>query len=177
MNAEKEKFETLWGDFVTLIKGKLITISDKQILSTSVANLVLSEAVESWAIKSELNGHWLMKLEEKYPNKVKLIKEILFQDIKFNNVKTIKVLPNYSKTIVPAMGAVIGFVVGKYFELGITTLVCSTIVPVLILYPTVAMLQKKQIIQKIESQIEGYIGQLNKYKDSILSILEIEDSE
>lgn len=64
-NTNKDKFESLWIDFVTLVKGKLITTAKKQTLSTALANLILSEAAAAWSSDYEINGRWIMELEKK----------------------------------------------------------------------------------------------------------------
>ena len=41
--TEKDRFESLWGDFIALVKGKLISTAVKQKLSAPLANLILSD--------------------------------------------------------------------------------------------------------------------------------------
>lgn len=48
MNQQQEKFESLWSDFIALVKGKLLTTANKQTLSISLANLILTDAASSW---------------------------------------------------------------------------------------------------------------------------------
>ena len=50
MNQQQEKFESLWSDFIALVKGKLLTTANKQTLSLSVANLILTDL---WAIAQQ----------------------------------------------------------------------------------------------------------------------------
>ena len=46
-STEKEKFESLWADFIALVKGKLISTAAKQNLSTPLANLILFALLQS----------------------------------------------------------------------------------------------------------------------------------
>lgn len=93
--TEKEKFESLWTDFIALVKGKLISTAAKQKLSTPLANLILSDAASSWNSDYEINGRWLSGLKGVDSKKAELVGEILLNDMRFTGMNTKRELPNY----------------------------------------------------------------------------------
>jgi hypothetical protein len=170
-NTDKEKFESLWRDFVALVKGKLITTANKQMLSTPLANLILNDAKASWGSEYDINGKWLSKLTEVEPDKAALIRAVLLDDMTFTNVETNKPFPSYYNYIVPTAGAIAGLVVSAC--VGATKLIqgVSAIVPAVLLYPAVKAYGKQRDDMNRDKDIEAYIHQLEKYKNSIVSIL------
>ncbi len=171
MNTEKEKFEPLWDDFITLVKGKLITSAKKQTLSTSLANLILTDAASSWGSDYEINGRWMKKFIDESPSKANLVKEILLQDMKFTNITMMRVLPDYCNYLIPTIGAFVGYATGSCFSVGKIIQVVSTVAPAILLFPVVKMYRENQYNANAENAVTQYISQLTKYKDSIISIL------
>ena len=76
-NTEKEKFETLWSDFCTLVKGKLLTTAQKQTLSTPLAKLILKDAAGSWNDEYSMYGRWLHQLSQSDAAKAELVQDVL----------------------------------------------------------------------------------------------------
>lgn len=171
MNTEKEKFESLWTDFITLVKGKLISAANKQALSTPLANLILSDAALSWNSDYEINGRWLNNMKEVEPQKAELLTEILLTDMKFSDVYIKSDLPGIYNYVIPAVGAGIGYAVSMTFNFGKITQVATTVIPAVLLFPAVKNFRNRMKESNKESSIRDYIMQLEKYKNSILSIL------
>lgn len=170
-NTSKEKFETLWNDFSTLIKGKLIISAQKQTLSTPLAKLILSDGIGLWEDKYSMYGRWLQQFEESEPTKAQLVKDVLLKDMSFTEVKHPSILPDYYNYIVPSIGACTGYAISKYLELGVLAKSALVIFPALLSYPIVKQYRKHQTEITANKTIESYMKQLEKYKNSVLSIL------
>ncbi len=169
--TEKEKFESLWTDFIALVKGKLISTAAKQKLSTPLANLILSDAVSSWNSEYEINGKWLSNLKGVDPKKAELVGEILLNDIHFDEIATKKELSTYYNYAIPAVGACAGCAISIYLGYGKLVQAASTIIPAVLLYPAVNTFRNRMNETNKDKCIEGYIAQLEKYKSSVVSVL------
>ena len=171
MNNQQEKFESLWSDFIALVKGRLLTTANKQTLSTSLANLILADAASSWGSDYEINGRWVKEIREQEPKKAELILEVLLNDLKFSDVRIKGVLPDYCNYLIPTIGAIVGYAASHYWGASKLWQVVSTVAPAVLLYPAVKVYRKNQELSNIENITNQYIEQLEKYKNSIISIL------
>lgn len=171
MDTNKEKFVSLWNNFVSLTKGKLIQAAKGQDLTQPLANLILSETSHTWMSEHELNGKWLCKYTEENEKKASLIKEILLSDMRFDEIKQKSIMPGYYTYLIPAIGAVAGYAIGDYFKFNDVWHIISTAVPAALLVPTVKAYRNEQLAKDKENIINLYIEQLTKYKNSIISIL------
>ena len=169
--TEKEKFESLWNDFIALVKGKLISTAAKQKLSTPLANLILSDAASSWNSEYEINGKWLSNLKGVDSKKAEMVGEILLNDMRFTEIDIKGELPTYYNYVVPAVGACTGYAISMLLGSGKLVQAASTIIPALLLYPAVKTFRNKKEEANKDSIIESYIKQLEKYKNSVASIL------
>lgn len=169
--TEKEKFESLWINFIALVKGKLISTIAKQRLSTPLANLVLSDAALSWNSEYEINGKWLSNLKEVAPKKAELVREILLNDMRFIEIDTKGELPTYYNYVIPAMGACAGCAISMYLGHGKLVQAASTVIPAVLLYPAVTMFRNRMNEINMDKCVEDYIAQLEKYKISVISVL------
>ena len=169
--TEKDKFESLWANFIALVKGKLISTAAKQKLSYPLAKLILTEAALSWSSDYELNGKWLDNLKKTSPEKAALVSDVLLNDMSFTEMETTGELSPYYNLIIPAIGAGAGYAVSAYLGWSRIYQAVSTIAPAVMLYPAVNMWRKTKNETSKERTIEGYIQQLDKYKNSIVSIL------
>lgn len=169
--TEKEKFESLWTDFIALVKGKLISTAAKQKLSTPLANLILSDAASSWNSDYEINGKWLSNLKGVDPKKAELVEDILLKDIHFGEMDTKRELPSYYNYVIPAIGACAGCAISMYLDYGKLVQAASTIIPAVLLYPAVNTFRNRLNEINKDKCIEGYIAQLEKYKNSVVSVL------
>lgn len=169
--TEKEKFESLWTDFIALVKGKLISTAAKQKLSTPLANLILSDAASSWNSDYEINGRWLSGLKRVDSKKAELVGEILLNDMRFTGMNTKRELPNYYNYIIPTVGACTGCAISMYLDYGKLVQAASTIIPAVLLYPAVTAFRNRMNETNKDKCIEDYIAQLEKYKNSVISVL------
>ncbi len=169
--TEKEKFESLWTDFIGRVKGKLISTADKQKLSTPLANLILSYAATSWNSDYEINGKWLSSLKRTDPKKAELVSEVLLIDMHFDEMDTKGELPTYYNYVIPAVGACAGCAISMFLGYGKIVQAASTIIPAVLLYPAVNTFRNRMNETNKDKRIEGYMAQLEKYKNSIVSVL------
>lgn len=170
-NTDKERFESLWEDFLTLVKGKLISTSNNQSLSTPLANLILKEAVSSWNSDYEINGKWMSDFKSREPQKADLVCDILLNDMKFGEIEVTKELPHYYNYLVPTVGAIAGLGISYFSGASKIIQAVSTIVPAVLLYPAVKMYGKRKNETNKKTNIDAFMQQLEKYKNSILPIL------
>lgn len=168
---EKEKFQSLWADFIALLKGKLIGASNKQTLSVNLARLILTDAASSWFSEYEINGKWLQGYTQKEPQKAELIRQILEEDMTFQENEGKKELPMYCDFLIPLATAGIGFAVSYYLGYGRLIQACSTLIPGVLTYPAVKRVRNSQIESNKQVAIDLYVAQLDKYYNSIISIL------
>lgn len=169
--TEKEKFESLWADFITLFKGKLIEVSNKQTLSASLARLILADAASTWSSDYEINGRWLQKFTQEEPRKAELIREIIEKDMTLQEIDKKSELPMYCDIILPFATAGIGFAVSYYLGYGKLAQACSALIPGALMYPAIKKFRNTQIKNNKQNAIDQYISQLDKYYNSIISIL------
>lgn len=169
--TDKERFESLWNDFIILVKGKLITTSSTQRLSTPLANLILSEAASVWGSEYELCGKWLSQFTEREPQKAELIRNIALNDMKFSDTPERKEISYQYNIIIPAIGAMVGLGISYFVGASKWVQAISTIAPAVLLYPAVKSFGKQQNNVNKSKTIEELIGQLDKYKNSILAVL------
>lgn len=169
--TNKETFEELWTDFLNLVKGKLITAAKRQTLSTALANLILSDAGGLWTDEYSIYGSWMVQLARNDSSKAELVKEILHEDMRFSDVEKSKILPTYCNYLIPGVGSCAGYAMSCYFELGKIAQLSSVLLPAVLLYPVVKIFRYNQIGLAIDKCIESYMMQLDKYKNSVLSIL------
>lgn len=170
-NSNKERFESLWNDFTNLVKGKLLTIAKKQTLSTPLAKLILTDVSGAWGDDYTTYGRWLQLLSQNDSPKAELIKEVLQKDITFTDVEKASVLPDYCNYLIPGIGACAGYATSCYFELGKIAQVATVLLPAILLYPAVKMFRNNQTEAATDKIVTSYMEQLDKYKNSILSIL------
>lgn len=169
--TEKEKFESLWTDFIILVKGKLISTASKQKLSTPLANLILSDAASSWNSEYEINGRWLNDLKKNDSPKAELVGDILLNDMHFDEIETKRELPAYFNFVIPVFGACTGCAVSMYLGYGKLVQAASAIIPAVLLYPAVNTYRNRTNETNKDKYIENYITQLEKYKNSVVSVL------
>ena len=165
------QFENHWSSFIALVKGKLMKAADKQTLSAALANLILTEAAYSWKSEYDLNGKWLAGLKEKDPEKGERIDEILFVDMKFSEIKIGQPLPRWYNIVIPAAGACAGLAISSHMDAAKWVQWTSTLLPAALLYSAVNTYRKNQGDSTKDKVVADYIGQLDKFKLGILSLL------
>ena len=168
----KADFERNWTKFITRLKGQIITKSEKQELTYPLLKLLLSDAALSWDAKDEENGRWLMNYAASEPVKGQTIRGILTEDMQFTELQPKKVYSESLNYVVPVAGAAVGLGISSL--LGANTLVkaISTIAPAAVLYPSAKAIGDNLNKKGRSLLLEEYIAQLEKYRISVISVIE-----
>lgn len=170
-NTRKEEFETLWKDFLTVMKGRLIKAAASQRLSVSLANLLLGDVLTSWESETDGKGRWLYAMIEADGERGILVRDTL-RDIRFAKVDAGKPFSPALDVIVPLGGAAAGLAVSWMLGCGRWVQAVSAAVPGILLMPAMKTLRKQKLETMRETAIRLYMEQLDKYHDSILPMLE-----
>lgn len=80
-------------------------------------------------------------------------------------------LPNYYNYVIPAVGACAGCAISMYLGYGKLVQAVSTVIPAVLLYPAVTTFRNRMTETNKDKCIESYIAQLEKYKNSVISVL------
>lgn len=169
---EKDKFLSNWNDFITVLRGKLISTSRKQQLTYPLAKLILTDAALAWSSEYEVAGRWLNAYCAANPEKGQLVKQVLTTDMVFTEEQPQGELPAALTYVVPATGAVAGFAISRFcFTTSIWVQAAATLLPAALLYPAAKQMVEGRREQGKDRLINAYIDQLTKYRQSVESIL------
>lgn len=171
MDTLTTKFQELWQDFISSFKGSLITESRKHAVQFPVAKMALSEAISTWTSKYTINGRWLYKLIQENPEKGGLVKEIITKDIALEEIKSASTNYDSLKYIIPLGAGAVGYGIARLTGLATLGTACATIAPMVIAYPIAKTYLSNQNEKARINLINGYVNQLNKHKESIMSAL------
>lgn len=171
MDTITSKFQELWRDFISSFKGNLITESRKQAIQFPMVKMALSEAVSTWTSEYTINGRWLYKLIQEYPEKGSLVKEIITKDIVLEEIKSKGTNSDSLKYIIPLGAGAVGYGIAHWAELATIGTASAILAPMAIAYPIAKKYISNQNVKAQDNLIDGYVNQLNKYKESILSTL------
>lgn len=171
MDILTTRFQELWEGFIDSFKGDLLTESRKQNISFPLAKLALGEAVSSWTSEYTINGRWLYNLLKSNPAKGELVKEIITKDISLTEVKDNSSKSDGLKYLAPLGVGALGYGVARWFEMETMGTLISTILPMFAAYPIATNYLSNQHAKAQDSLINAYVNQLNKYKESIWSVL------
>lgn len=171
-NTNQTEFEALWKKFVIRLKGKILRRWEKRSLSASELKLLLVEAALGWDSGEDEGGRWLRGYTKEHPAEGELIRTILVEDMRFTEIPPQKELPESMTYILPAAGAVVGLSVATYFRANWAVKAASAIAPGMLIYPAAKAVQGSSQAKNRQNVIDGYIAQLDKYKQSVLSVLE-----
>lgn len=166
----KEKFLSLWGEFLTRVKGKMMTQANKQTLSYPLARLLLTDELGAWFSDYEASGRWLSTFAKEHPEQAEQVKAVI-KGIHFDELKAVRNAPEYLQYAVPLAGALAGYGIARYFGAGIVTQIASTALPAVLLYPAVKTVMGNKDTNAVQTLINQYIAQLDTYKQQILGLL------
>ena len=166
-----DKFITLWSDFVTRFRWKLVEVSGKQTLSYPLVDLLLKDSVGMWFNPYEINGRWLSSYTNEHPDKGAAIKNVLEHELALEEVPAGRSVPFYSKYLFSLGGAFAGLTVSYYC--GASRLIQAIYTlgsGAAAFFGTTVVVKAYEEKKRIE-QIDAYISQLDTYYNRILSIL------
>lgn len=169
---DRANFEKNWAKFITRLKGQVMAKTEKQELSYPLLKLLLSDAVIGWETKDEENGRWLMNYTAEEPTKGQTIHRILTEDMQFDELQSKKVYHESLNYVVPIVGAVAGLGISTLLGAGVLGKTLSTVVPAAVLYPSSKAIGDNLNKTSSSHLLEEYIAQLEKYKLSVISVIE-----
>lgn len=167
-----ETFEQCWKKFMIRVKGKMMRHAQKQELTYSLLQLILKDASYSWNSNAEENGRWLMKYAEKNPQGGALIRQILLDDMAFTEISEKQENWEMLANAVPVAGAATGYGISSILGTGPVVKAIFTIVPAFLLYPAAKELGESVKNRGAEGYVDKYLGQLDKFKKSVISVLQ-----
>ncbi len=168
----KNEFELLWKDFIVLIKGNMMRKSGKQPIPYSVARLIVNEHKGDWGVSDNRFGRWLRDYLKDEPDKGKLVAEILEDDMCIKEITEKKDNLRIFGVAVPVVSGAVGLGVTTFFNLNKYIRTTSAIVPLVVGAVSMKSIIKNKKESHAKALIDAYISQLDKYKKSVLSILE-----
>lgn len=166
-----ENFERLWDNFIVKLKGKLLNVSMQKELTFSYVKLILDNEIYAWDSDYDEEGRWLKQYMNENPREGQLIKEILLDDMSFTEIEPPKKADSLTY-IVPVVGAAAGLGLSSIFNANLIVKAISTVAPAAILFPTTKTVLNYFSSYNSQTLIDNYIGQLDKYKNSIISIIQ-----
>lgn len=171
MEIPVTRFRQLWADFVASFKGSLINDSKNSPLAFSIAKLALSESITTWLSEYTVNGRWLSKLIAENPEQGRLVKDIFTKDMSLTEVPAPETPSRSLNYLIPGAVAAAGYGLAACLKLGTIATACSTIIPAVISFPAINTYVAAKKRKNEQVLIEAYVSQLDKYYESILSIL------
>jgi hypothetical protein len=171
MNQDTQAFETNWKRFETTVKGKLLEKQKQQDVAVGFANIILKEAATNWFSSYSAEGRWLSRYTENNPDKGSAVKAVLKNDMKFVEVAAKQTISPYVKYGVAVAGAVVGGGLAGLFTESLLPRIIGAAVPAAVLYPMASEYEKSALEGGKSEAINGYIAQLEQYKQSIIRII------
>lgn len=172
MNTDQQTFLALWDKFTTRLKGKLLRQLQKGSLDAGTLKLMLLNASAGWDSEQEEGGRWLHHYTQAHPKKGKLLRDILVEDMRFTEVTPQKTLPQAMEYILPVGGAAVGLGISTFFQAGWAVRAAATIGPGVLLYPAVKAVGDGSRKRGLRTTMDEYMEQLDKFKESALSVLD-----
>jgi len=169
--TNRKLFLQHWNNFLSELRGKLLTTARVQELSLPLANLILSELACYWFSSSDIKGVWLSKYCNTHINEGQCISDILTNDLKFRTKEEVTIMSNSTKYLMSIAGAALGFGLSSYFDTSKTIKIIATLTPMLAAFPVLNAYQEKQKTSNQQRLIDNYISQLKKIEISIYSII------
>lgn len=170
-----EEFEKYWKKFATQLQGQIMTQAQKGVLIHSALNLILADCVGFWDSKYSEGGRWIDKYETEYPKNAEMIRDILLRDMKFTDEGKESFDHKVLKYIVPVGTAAVGFAISGFSKASMFARAVWTVVPAAAAYPIATNIVNMKADDAKEKLIQAYMDQLDKYKQSIESILKNSD--
>ena len=167
-----EEFEKLWSKYLVVIEGKLISQSQTTHLGHPQASYVLMTSRDFWDSEYGEGYRWLKKYVENEPKKGERVKAVLTKDMSFLPEPEIKSNYGAAACVASIAGSAIGLGLTSLLDGGLLMKAISVVVPPLAIYPTVNGMGKNANDKHKDELVKRYIAQLDKYKVSVLSIIE-----
>ena len=125
----------------------------------------------SWTSEYSVNGKWLDDLTKENQAKGDLVKEILMQDMDLKEIAVQGGSFDFLKYVAPVGAGAVGYGISKLLHFTTWGTACATLAPLLIALPVTNGWLSHQKENATMTLIDGYVAQLSKYKEAIMSVL------
>lgn len=170
-NTDLERFKTLWDHFITRLHGQMLHATVKQHLTGPMMQLMLADGVDFWDSRQQEGGRWLDQYETANPQKGARIRSILVKDMSFSIEEDAKSRAGILKLALPLGSAAAGLLVSHLSGASAAIRIISTVAPTVVSYPIAVSLIDAQNSSTSKSLIQNYLNQLEKYRQSVESVL------
>ena len=87
MNQEYAvQFDRHWSDFQSKLKSRIQMRSQSGALSCPQMNVILKDCALGWDSRGTMWGWWMADLEAQNPDKARIVREILLEDMCFRKI-------------------------------------------------------------------------------------------
>jgi len=172
MNQEYAvQFDRHWSDFQSKLKSRIQMRSQSGALSCPQMNVILKDCALGWDSRGTMWGWWMADLEAQNPDKARIVREILLEDMRFRKIPERKGIHGAVKALVPAAGATAGFAVSRLLEAALSVQLLCAAVLAAVLLPAMLAADRQVHQDNIDAEIQDYLDQLELYHRSIQSVL------
>lgn len=166
------EFNRLWDDFMVKLKGQILKRSAEKMPSCKQLNMILEDCTLDWMTGETVCGRWFLGYESENPQKAQLIRQILLEDMRFQECESKQAIPRAAHIVVPAVGAAAGLALSRVLHAGAVMQAASAIVPAVALSPAMKYVDTQLCSKNIQKLTKEYLLQMDVYYRSIISVLE-----
>lgn len=171
-NSYYDGFKKNWDKFFTRLHGQLITQAKNGVFTLASSNLILADCIGFWDSRHSEGGRWLEEFEREYPNKAETVRNILLNDMRFEEGAADDSRQEYLKYILPAGSAAAGFAISRIAGANMAVQAVCTVAPAAVAYPVASNFLHAADDNRKKKMIQDCLSQLDKYRVSIESILQ-----
>lgn len=170
-NLYYDDFKKNWDKFIVRLQGQMITQARNGVFTQASSHLILADCIGFWDSRHSEGGRWLGKFEEEYPQKAEMVRNILLNDMKFEENSADDSKQGYLRYIIPVGSAAAGFAISRIAGANAVVQAVCTIAPAVVAYPVADNVLHAADDNRKKEIIQNYLSQLDKYRVSIESIL------
>lgn len=171
MEEYRLQFQTHWKNFISHLSAQIKQRGGKELPSHTQMNMILTDCALDWDSSETVSGRWLKGICELQPRKGQLIRSILVDDMQFRKVTVSQGIPDFVQILVPVLGAAAAFLIAWLLGAQLwLQIVCAAAAGIL-LTPLMLILGKRSVEMGKLRAFQKYIGQLDLFYQSILSVL------
>lgn len=165
-------FQAHWQDFLSRLTGQIRRSGGNHLPSFTQMQVILRALADDWVSSETRWGRWLMALEKEDARKAALIQQILLSDMHFDPLSTAAGKPPYLQAAIPAAGALAGVGLSYFLHAPSWAVILSALGAGAILIPAGKRIGDASGERAIQQGAAAYLDQLEKYAQSIQSILQ-----
>ncbi len=174
MNETIDTFNQAWDAFTERIREKFNDAACHSFLEPSDADIFLNNAVTDWFYDSKPWGKWMSRFRDENPEKAEEVKNVL-ESMKFEMLSEETTAMEERGKWIPFVCMAIFYVVAKNIfhtqTLGIIIALIVGAISGVVSSIFITVLNTKESSGYKRKIMEGYIQQLENYKEQILEIL------